>query len=184
VQDAYIDCLLLHSSLGSVDETLAGWKLLESYVPHKIRKIGISNISFTTLIALWERSKIKPSVVQNRFYSYNGYHPNLRAFCREHCIVYQSYWTLTGNPNLLRSLPVAILSELAKVSKPLALYALVMSLGIAPLNGTTSVQRMREDLVDIERVRNWSFVRREDWKQVMMDFKRLVGDEPLLLPKE
>jgi hypothetical protein len=43
---------------------------------------------------------------------------------------------------------------------------------------------MREDLVDIERVRNWSFVRREDWKQVMMDFKRLVGDEPLLLPKE
>ena len=46
-------------------------------------------------------SRIKPKVLQNRFYSDSGYDRELRAFCLEKGIRYQTFWTLTANPHLL-----------------------------------------------------------------------------------
>ncbi|KAI4656865.1 uncharacterized protein J4E78_006756 [Alternaria triticimaculans] len=107
--ESYVDCLLLHSPLPTIDQTLQAWKLLESYVPDKIRSLGISNVSLPILQAIHENATIKPSVVQNRFYPQTRYDVPLRAFCREHDIMYQSFWTLTGNPSLIRSEPVTAL---------------------------------------------------------------------------
>jgi diketogulonate reductase-like aldo/keto reductase len=176
VQDAYIDCLVLHSPLDTLQDTLAAWKLFESYVPQKIRRLGISNTNMATLKQVYEESQIKPSVVQNRFYARTAYDVDIRAFCREKGIVYESFWTLTGNPGLLKSAPVTLLSKDAGVSKELALYSLVMSLGIAPLNGTTNAEHMEQDLEDILRVKNWTFVYGDKWASIVADFKKLVGD--------
>ncbi|KIW03680.1 hypothetical protein, variant [Verruconis gallopava] len=176
VQDSYIDCLVLHSPLETIQDTLAAWNLFESYVPQRIRRLGISNTDLAVLKAVYDGSRVKPSVVQNRFYNRTAFDVDLRAFCREHGIVYQSFWTLTGNPGLLRTSPVALLSKDAGVSKELALYALVMSLGIAPLNGTTSEEHMKQDLTDIARLKNWTFVYSEKWSSIVADFKALIGD--------
>ena len=43
-------------------------------------------------------SHVLPS---SRFYSDSGWDNELRQFCLDHSILYQSFWTLSANPDLL-----------------------------------------------------------------------------------
>jgi diketogulonate reductase-like aldo/keto reductase len=172
--ESYLDCVLLHSPLPTVEQTLQAWTTLESYVPAKIRSLGISNVTLPILKAIYESSTIKPSVVQNRFYPQTQYDGPLRTFCREHGISYQSFWTLTGNPNLLKSDAVISLAKSAGVNSAIALYALVMDLDIVVLNGTTSETHMREDIEGIKNVRQWALANEQEWEVIRSAFARLL----------
>jgi len=79
-QDAYLDSLVLHSPLDTLDDTIVAWKTLEGYHPHKIRNLGISNATLGIVEALHSRVTVKPAVVQNRFYPDTDYEAGLRAF--------------------------------------------------------------------------------------------------------
>jgi diketogulonate reductase-like aldo/keto reductase len=172
--ESYLDCLLLHSPLPTIDQTLQAWAILESYVPDKIRALGISNVTLPILQAIYENSKIKPSVVQNRFYPATKYDVPLRAFCLDHGIVYQSFWTLTGNPKLLTSEPVTSLAKAVGVEPFVALYALVMDLGVTVLNGTTTKAHMEGDLAGIKKVREWAVEKEREWTKIRGAFLQLV----------
>lgn len=68
----------------------------------KARQLGISNIyELDVLEQLFQDAKVKPSVVQNRFYADTGHDHQIRAWCREQGIVYQSFWTLTANKEVM-----------------------------------------------------------------------------------
>lgn len=175
-EGSYIDCLLLHSPLPTIEQTLQAWKILESYVPDKIRSLGISNVTLPILQAIHENSAVKPSVVQNRFYPQTRYDVPLRAFCAQHGIMYESFWTLTGNPRLLKSEPVAMLAKSAEVSSSVALYALVMDQGIVVLNGTTSAEHMVADLTGIREVREWAASRGKEWLQITEAFRNSIEE--------
>ncbi|KAH7370601.1 putative aldo-keto reductase [Rhexocercosporidium sp. MPI-PUGE-AT-0058] len=162
-QEPYIDSFLLHSPLPTAPQTLQAWSTLSSYVPIKIRSLGISNTTLPILQSLLLSSQTLtpplplPSFVQNRFYHGTGYEVELRRFCRENGIVFQSFWTLTGNPELLKC---EVVEEVARAlegrvergeEKAVALYALVVGLvGVSVLNGTSSMGRMRGDLEGLE----------------------------------
>ncbi|KAJ4988294.1 aldo-keto reductase [Stagonosporopsis vannaccii] len=173
-EGSYLDCLLLHSPLPTMEQTIEAWKLLETYVPHQIKALGISNVSLPVLRELYKASDIKPSVVQNRFYIQTRYDGPLRTFCREHGITYQSFWTLTGNPKLLNSKPVVGLAQTVGISMPTALYALVMDQGIEVLNGTTSAEHMQEDFNGVGRVRDWALSNPKRWIELTTSFAKLV----------
>ncbi|KKY22136.1 putative aldo-keto reductase [Diplodia seriata] len=175
-EGSYIDCLLLHSPLPNIRQTLEAWRTMETYVPHQIRHLGISNVSQPILEVLYRSSTVKPAVVQNRFYAATGYDVSLRKFCRENSLVYESFWTLTGNPQLLQSTPVFMLAQFAGVSAEVALYALVMAVDVVVLNGTTSGDRMREDLEGIKKVQEWSKTKEDSWNTLLGDFKHMIGD--------
>ncbi|KAH1370456.1 hypothetical protein KXX63_000173 [Aspergillus fumigatus] len=117
VEDAYIDTFLLHSPLSTMAETMEAWLTLESYVPHRIRNLGISNCTLPILKELYARATVKPAVVQNRFYPDTRFDVPLRTFCGAHDIIYQSFWTLTANPGLLRSERARMDADLAAVRK-------------------------------------------------------------------
>lgn len=176
-EGTYLDCLLLHSPLPTIDQTLQAWHLLESYVPHQIKALGISNVTLPVLREIYDTSTIKPSVVQNHFYPQTRYDGPLRAFCREHGIMFQSFWTLTGNPKLLTSKPVAELAQAADISKPSALYALVVDLGVEVLNGTTSAEHMHDDLEDVQQVRHWAISNPRQWANVKISFSGMVEND-------
>ena len=63
-----IDTLILHSPHETPELTLRAWRAFEQYVPHDIRNLGISNVDIRTLKALYDSVKVKPVVVQSRFY--------------------------------------------------------------------------------------------------------------------
>jgi diketogulonate reductase-like aldo/keto reductase len=177
--DSYIDCFLLHSPLPTIQQTIEAWRVLESFVPSRIRALGISNTNLPILQAVYEAAKVKPSVVQNRFHAPTGWDVDLRKFCREHDIIYESFWTLSGNRKMLEvAKSIQELSRLAGVSKEVALYCLVIELGgTVPLNGTTSNAHMKGDLEDVVRVRNWTFVYADKWKDVISGFKVLIEED-------
>lgn len=148
LQTDYLDSFLLHSPLFPYVNLLSAWKVLESlFDKGDVRHIGISNCYDPSLLhKLFEDARIKPSIVQNRFYADVHYDTTLRAWANEKGMIYQSFWTLSANPHILHSL---ILQEIAQhYSKSAAqiFYRYVMHQGIIPLNGTTSAQHMKEDL--------------------------------------
>ena len=151
---SYLDCLVLHSPLPTLALTMEAWSAMSKHVPTSVRTLGISNVTLPVLEALYERASVKPVVVQNRFHAATGYDVALRAFCTEHGITYQSFWTLTGNPSLLVARVVVDFARAVGVAREVALYSLVLSLGgISILNGTTT--HAVSDLEDMQKVREW-----------------------------
>ncbi|KAI9858829.1 MAG: hypothetical protein M1813_007296 [Trichoglossum hirsutum] len=179
-EETYLDCLVLHSPLPTLAQTLEAWEVLEEYVPHKIRNLGISNVGLATLQPLFAVAKVKPAVVQNRFYPQTKFDVAVRRFCRENNIVYQSFWTLTANPKLLTSEPVGSLVTEAAVDNEVALYCLVLGLGnTVILDGTTSEERMKGDLQGLDNVRKWidAEANRQTWDSILLRFKALIREQ-------
>ncbi|KAI4730970.1 Aldo/keto reductase [Aureobasidium sp. EXF-10728] len=151
--ESYIDCLVLHSPLPTIFQTMEAWTAMSSFVPTKVHSLGISNTSLPILKHIWNNSTVKPKVVQNRFYAASGWDIALRDFCAEHGIQYQSFWTLTGNPEVLGGQLVGIVAEQVGVSAEVALYSLVQGLGVTPINGTTS--HIESDVAELSKLKQW-----------------------------
>jgi diketogulonate reductase-like aldo/keto reductase len=143
-----LDCLVLHSPLPTFAQTLQAWVAMESLVDTGgVRQLGISNCYDPALLeALHERARIKPAVVQNRFHAQTGYDREIRAFCRQQRIVYQSFWTLTANPEILGHRAMASIASRQSRTPAQILFRYLVENEVVPLTGTRSVEHMREDL--------------------------------------
>ncbi|KAI0453194.1 NADP-dependent oxidoreductase domain-containing protein [Xylaria acuta] len=179
---AYVDSLVLHSPPSNhFSDLLKVWKALETYVPHRIRQLGISNTDLHVVSRLCASPdvSVRPAVVQNRFYPATRWEVDLREYCRIQRIAFQAFWTLSGNPELLRSAPVQKLAEAAAISAPVALYALVLGLeGTTILDGTKSEEHMAEDLKVTEIVNGFAQSEngRATWVACRDEFKALIGE--------
>lgn len=171
-----MDSLVLHSPMQDFEDTMAVWREFEGFVDKGlVRRIGISNCyDYHTFTSLYEQARIKPAVLQNRFYSDSNFDTELRAFCKEHGIWYQSFWTLTANRDALATKEVREWADSKGLTPQTLLYAFLLSLGYPkPLDGTTSRKHMKEDVALMERMQNGDaiFESEEDQKR----FARILG---------
>jgi diketogulonate reductase-like aldo/keto reductase len=148
----YIDCLVLHSPLPSAKQTHEAWAAMEALVDSgKAGQLGISNCyQLLQLEALYDGARVKPAVIQNRFYADTQYDRNIRAYCRRRHILYQSFWTLTANPRALASPAITALTEKYERTAPQILFRYLTQIDVVPLTGTSSEPHMREDLAIFE----------------------------------
>jgi diketogulonate reductase-like aldo/keto reductase len=148
LRTTYLDCLILHSPLANSKQTLEAWRAMESLVAGGgVRCLGISNCyQLGELQALFHSALIKPSVLQNRFYADTRYDREIRAFCRQQRIIYQSFWTLTANPHLLAHAAITGLASHYGRTPAQILFRYLTQSDIVPLTGTSSESHMREDL--------------------------------------
>jgi len=144
----YLDGLVLHSPLRQERETLEVWRSMEDlHDSGAVKRLGISNCYQPQLLEnLHRAARIKPAVVQNRFYAETGYDREIREFCRQHGMVYQSFWTLTANPKLLEHATVKQLAAQYRRTPAQIWFRYLTQIGIVPLTGTGSAEHMREDL--------------------------------------
>lgn len=156
LQTDYIDSLVMHGMENTWEDNFVVWRVFESFVDEgRVRQIGISNFYDADAVKyLFENARIKPAVVQNRFYRDSGYDTEIRSFCREHGIEYQSFWTLGANRHFLSNAKVAEFCQEKKLTPETFMYAFVMALGITPLDGTTNRDHMAEDISLLRRVRD------------------------------
>ncbi|HEU4624930.1 MAG TPA: aldo/keto reductase [Steroidobacteraceae bacterium] len=152
LRTTYLDALILHSPYPQEDLTMAAWQAMEALVDAgKVQRIGISNCyDLKALERLHRASRIKPAIVQNRFYAETHYDVDIRAFCLAHGISYQSFWTLTANPHLLADETVRLLSLKYGRTPAQVLFRYLTQVGVTPLTGTKSEAHMREDLAIFE----------------------------------
>jgi diketogulonate reductase-like aldo/keto reductase len=148
LQTDHVDCLILHSALPDRRQMMQVWGAMEQiFNAGGARQLGISNCySAAILQTLHQAAGVKPAVLQNRFYADTGYDRQIREFCRQHGIIYQSFWTLTANPQLLAH--GAVTGPAGKYARTPAqiLFRFLTQSDIVPLTGTTSATHMREDL--------------------------------------
>jgi len=152
----YIDSFVLHSPMRNHEETMRVWRVLEEKVDDGvIRQLGISNCyDIQYFEMLYEDSRIKPAVLQNRFYSDSDFDVDLRKFCAGNDIRYQSFWTLTSKTtrhNLQKS-AVKEMAEDKGLTPQTLMYVYMMELGHTPLSGTTSRKHMLSDVAVMERI--------------------------------
>ena len=159
LQTDYVDCYILHSPMPNPTHTAVVWQAMEVVADAGgARGLGISNCySVSVLEALHRSAKIKPAVVQNRFCADTGYDREIRAFCGQHALIYQSFWTLTANPHILAHRTVTTLAARYSRTPAQILFRYLTQSGVVPLTGTTSEAHMREDLAIFE----WSLSAQE-----------------------
>lgn len=148
----YVDSLVLHSPMRDAESLAEVWTAMEAIAEEgRARLLGISNCySLAYLEHLWSTAKVKPGVVQNRFYAATGYDVDIRGFCAEHGMVYQSFWTLTANAELLASPELLGPAERHGRTPAQILFRYLTHEGVVPLTGTQSEEHMREDLAIFE----------------------------------
>jgi len=145
---SYVDGLILHSPLENINQSMIVWQAMEQiYNQGGTKLIGISNCyDLEMLKQLYKASFIKPAVVQNRFYQDTDYDNMLRKWCQEQKIIYQSFWTLTANPQILSSETVQKAAQTHQKTASQIFFRVLVEIGIVPLTGTCSEKHMQEDL--------------------------------------
>ncbi|KAG5461126.1 MAG: NADP-dependent oxidoreductase domain-containing protein [Olpidium bornovanus] len=148
LKTSYLDAVLLHSPLRTHALTMQAWRALELEVDRgRVLRVGLSNCyDLRELRELHAAARVKPAVLQNRFYPDTGWDREVRAFCRCNGITYQSFWTLTGNRAALASHELRRVAARTGLTPEGVWFKFVQMLGIVPLNGTTSRTHMKEDL--------------------------------------
>jgi len=144
----YIDSLVLHSPLSAYEDLLRVWQAMEA-IHHKgeVGQLGISNTyDLDTLKHLYEDAKIKPAVLQNRFYQDTDYDKEIRTWCKKNNVTYQSFWTLTANPHIMQSEELFALAKKYDKNVIQIFFAYLHQIGITPLTGTTDLEHMKSDL--------------------------------------
>lgn len=149
LQTSYLDAVLLHSPAETVHMTVYLLNVLDELRARgEIRYLGISNIdSLAMLKEICARvPKSTVQIVQNRFYHRTRYDVDIRKYCKDKGIVYQSFWTLTGSPHVVYSYAVQTIAARIGISCECAFYRFCWQEGITVLDGTTSEKHMKEDL--------------------------------------
>ncbi len=144
----YVDSLILHSPVAPHALLMKAWSAMETIQKAGgARQLGISNCYDTEIMRLlYADANVKPAVVQNRFYQETGYDADLRNWCSNHGVIYQSFWTLTANPHILGSNTLLSISRKYKKTEAQIFFRYLNQSCIVPLTGTCSEKHMREDL--------------------------------------
>lgn len=152
LKTVYLDGLILHSPLPDRQQLFEVWQAMEQLFQRgEVRQLGISNCYDLSLFkSLYESASVKPAILQNRFYSHTAYDKELREFCNQKGVIYQSFWTLTANPQILAAAVIERLSGRYKRTPAQVFFRYLTQIGIVPLTGTTSVQHMLDDLAIFE----------------------------------
>ena len=148
LKTSYLDCLVLHSPLQNPQQLMEVWQAMEAiFHAEGVRQLGISNCyELEQFEYLCRKARVKPAVLQNRFFADKGYDKALRAFCRENGVQYQSFWTLTANPQVLAHQTLqSLAAKHARTPAQVFLRYLTQN-AVIPLTGTSSETHMREDL--------------------------------------
>jgi len=148
----YQDCRVLHAPLPTLQQTRQVWQAMEELaLGGQVRQLGISNCyQLQQLESLSVAARVKPTVLQNRFCAETRYDSDIRAYCREHGILYQSFWTLTANPQILAHRTVTELAEQYERTAAQILFRYLTQIDVVPLTGTRSEAHMRQDLAIFE----------------------------------
>ena len=144
----YVDSLVLHSPVAPYSSMMKVWGAMEKiHQSGGARQLGISNCYDPDFFKVfYTDASVKPAVIQNRFYQQSGYDTELRQWCSENGVRYQSFWTLTANPHILGSPTVRELAEQHGKTEPQIFFRYLTDIGILPLTGTCTEQHMEEDL--------------------------------------
>jgi diketogulonate reductase-like aldo/keto reductase len=114
------------------------------------RLLGVSNVSLRHLHQMVATGAEPPAFVQNRCFARVGWDRDVRAFCREHRIVYQGFSLLTANIEVLQSRRIGEIARRVRATPAQVIFRFALAVGMLPLTGTSDATHMKQDLASRE----------------------------------
>lgn len=152
----HIDSLVLHgpsTQPGLAEADWDAWGAMEDLQRSgATRLVGVSNVNAAQLQELWQRARVRPSIVQNRTFTRPASDQDVRSFCKANGIVYQGFSLLTAIRPALRHPSLVEAAEELGVGPEQAVFAYCLADGMVALTGTSSGDHMRMDLA-VQRLR-------------------------------
>ncbi|MFL6389268.1 MAG: aldo/keto reductase family protein [Terriglobales bacterium] len=146
----HVDSFVLHGPASRSHWTTDDFETWQAMIKERdagrTRLLGVSNISLTQLQQMARAHAEPPAFVQNRCYARLGWDREVRAFCREHNIIYQGFSLLTANVEVLRHPAIRTLAAQANATPAQIVFAFARQVGMLPLTGTSSAEHMQQDL--------------------------------------
>jgi diketogulonate reductase-like aldo/keto reductase len=146
----HVDNFVLHGPSSHSHWTTEDFETWQAMIKERdagrTRLLGVSNISLAQLQQMARAHAEPPAFVQNRCYAIRGWDREVRAFCREHKIIYQGFSVLTANMEVLRHPTVSALASQNNVTPAQIIFAFARAVGMLPLTGTSSAEHMKQDL--------------------------------------
>jgi len=145
-----VDSYVLHgpaSGYGWTEDDAEVWAaMVTERDAGRARVLGVSNVSLRHLVQMAATGAELPRFVQNRCFARLGWDRDVRAFCRDHAIVYQGFSLLTANPEVFRHPLVGEIAARRKATLPQVVFRFAQIVGMLPLTGTSDVEHMKQDL--------------------------------------
>jgi diketogulonate reductase-like aldo/keto reductase len=149
----HVDSFVLHGPASRSHWTTADFETWQAMVKERdagrTRLLGVSNISLDQLQQMARAHAEPPAFVQNRCYARLGWDREVRAFCREHNIIYQGFSLLTANQQVVRHPTIAALAAEINATPAQIIFAFARQIGMLPLTGTSSAEHMKQDLASL-----------------------------------
>jgi diketogulonate reductase-like aldo/keto reductase len=146
----HVDSYVLHgpaSGYGWTKDDAQVWAaMVKERDGGRTRSLGVSNVSLRHLHQMAATGAEPPAFVQNRCFARLGWDRDVRAFCREHTIVYQGFSLLTANPEVLQSRRVGEIAARLRATPAQVVFRFALAVGMLPLTGTSDDGHMRQDL--------------------------------------
>jgi len=151
----HVDSFVLHGPASHSQWTTADFETWQAMIKERdagrTRLLGVSNISLAQLQQMARAHAEPPAFIQNRCYARLGWDREVRAFCREHNIIYQGFSLLTANQQVLRHPTIAALAVEMNATPAQIIFAFARQIGMLPLTGTSSAEHMKQDLASLSR---------------------------------
>jgi diketogulonate reductase-like aldo/keto reductase len=149
----HIDSFVLHGPSSNYEWTAADAEVWEAMRQERdaghTRLLGVSNVSLEHLQQLAASGAELPTYVQNRCFARTGWDREVRAFCREHKIIYQGFSLLTANQEVVHHPPLIALAETLNATPAQIVFSFARAVDILPLTGTTNPDHMKQDLASL-----------------------------------
>jgi diketogulonate reductase-like aldo/keto reductase len=146
----YVDSFVLHGPASrhhwTTDDSETWKAMIKERNAGRTRLLGVSNIALNQLEQMMAAHTEPPAFVQNRCYARFGWDREIRAFCREHKIIYQGFSLLTANVEVLRHPAIGRLTAQFNTTPAQIIFAFARAVGMLPLTGTSNADHMRQDL--------------------------------------
>jgi diketogulonate reductase-like aldo/keto reductase len=150
----YVDSFVLHgpeSGYGWSEADAEVWDAMQRQRDAgNTRLLGVSNVSLKHLEEMGVAQAEMPAFVQNRCFARFGWDRDVRAFCKERNIVYQGFSLLTANQEVLQHPPFMELAPKLNATPAQVVFAFARAVGMLPLTGTSSAERMKQDLESLQ----------------------------------
>jgi diketogulonate reductase-like aldo/keto reductase len=146
----HVESYVLHgpaSGYGWTPEDAEVWAaMVQEREAGRTRVLGVSNVSLRHLAQLADSGAEMPAFVQNRCFARLGWDRSVRAFCREHKIVYQGFSLLTANPEVYHDQLVRDIAARTQATQAQVIFRFALAVGMLPLTGTSDPEHMKQDL--------------------------------------
>lgn len=142
---SYVDSLLLESHYIKHEQTMEAWRGMEEAVQKGYAlQLGLANAEFDQVLSVDRDASVKPAVVQQAYVGDFFVEHDMREWCEESGVVFQTWAALGRHSQVIQALKP--LAQKYNTTSPALFLRWAMGWGLMAISPTMTADQMEEDI--------------------------------------